>query len=83
MADIEERLSSHSQAFDKLLSLIPAKHYYGAADASTQWNRKKQTKEESQRAKKAKLDPDLVVSAADMRREQQQKKRASSGDPDC
>lgn len=37
----------------------------------TQWNKRKQTKEESQRAKKAKLDPDSVMSAADMRREQQ------------
>jgi hypothetical protein len=29
MADIEERLRSHAQAFDGLLSLIPAKFYYG------------------------------------------------------
>lgn len=26
---IQERLRSHAQAFDGLLSLIPAKYYYG------------------------------------------------------
>ncbi|CAG7966625.1 unnamed protein product [Penicillium nalgiovense] len=29
---IKERLRSHAQAFDGLLSLIPAKYYYGEED---------------------------------------------------
>lgn len=31
---IKERLRSHAQAFDGLLSLIPAKYYYGEEDTS-------------------------------------------------
>jgi hypothetical protein len=30
----QERLREHSQAFDSLLSLIPAKHYYGKDNTS-------------------------------------------------
>lgn len=30
----QERLRSHAQAFDGLLSLIPAKYYYGEEDTS-------------------------------------------------
>ncbi|KAF4472537.1 ribosomal rna-processing 14 [Fusarium albosuccineum] len=45
------------QAFDGLLSLIPAKMYYGE-DTSDQWNKKKQTKQEAAAARRAKLDPD-------------------------
>jgi hypothetical protein len=31
---LQERLRSHAQAFDGLLSLIPAKYYYGDDDGS-------------------------------------------------
>lgn len=31
---LKERLRSHAQAFDGLLSLIPAKYYYGEEDTS-------------------------------------------------
>ncbi|KAK3347931.1 surfeit locus protein 6-domain-containing protein [Neurospora tetraspora] len=55
--DLQERLRSHAQAFDGLLSLIPAKMYYGE-DKSDQWKMKKQTKEQAKAAKRGKLDPD-------------------------
>ncbi|KAK3496414.1 surfeit locus protein 6-domain-containing protein [Neurospora crassa] len=55
--DLQERLRSHAQAFDGLLSLIPAKMYYGE-DNSDQWKKKKQTKEQAKAAKRGKLDPD-------------------------
>lgn len=29
LTQVQERLRSHAQAFDGLLSLIPAKYYYG------------------------------------------------------
>ncbi|KAF8246348.1 SURF6-domain-containing protein [Wilcoxina mikolae CBS 423.85] len=73
MADIEERLKSHSSAFEGLLSLIPANKYF-EGDNSSQWNKRKQTKEESKRAKKAKLDPDSATTAAEFRQQQQQKR---------
>ncbi|KAI4119917.1 MAG: hypothetical protein LQ345_000175 [Seirophora villosa] len=62
---LEDRLRSHAKAFDGLLSLIPAKLYYGE-DTSDQWQRKKQTKEEARAAKRAKLDPDNSKSAKDI-----------------
>ncbi|KAJ6021030.1 hypothetical protein N7540_006534 [Penicillium herquei] len=62
MDDIEDRLRSHAQAFNGLLSLIPAKYYYGD-DNSDQWQRKKQTKEQAREAKRAKLDPDSTTTA--------------------
>ncbi|KAM0646157.1 hypothetical protein ACHAO3_009062 [Verticillium nonalfalfae] len=52
-----DRLRDHAKAFDGLLSLIPAKMYYGE-DTSDQWNRKKQTKAEAKAARMGKLDPD-------------------------
>lgn len=55
--DLQERLRSHAQAFDGLLSLIPAKMYYGE-ETSDQWKKKKQTKEQAKAAKRGKLDPD-------------------------
>ncbi|KAI9375430.1 surfeit locus protein 6-domain-containing protein [Aspergillus egyptiacus] len=87
MADIEERLRSHAQAFDGLLSLIPAKYYYGE-DGTDQWKRKKQTKEEAREAKRAKLDPDSAKTAKDVmdekarkrKREEQQEEDAESSD---
>ncbi|KAL8932375.1 MAG: hypothetical protein Q9216_006864 [Gyalolechia sp. 2 TL-2023] len=62
---LEDRLRSHAKAFDGLLSLIPAKLYYGE-DTSDQWQRKKQTKEDARAAKRAKLDPDNSKSAKDI-----------------
>ncbi|KAL8853986.1 MAG: hypothetical protein Q9221_001109 [Calogaya cf. arnoldii] len=62
---LEDRLRSHAKAFDGLLSLIPAKLYYGE-DATDQWQREKQTKEEARAAKFAKLDPDNAKSAKDI-----------------
>ncbi|KAE8375065.1 surfeit locus protein 6-domain-containing protein [Aspergillus bertholletiae] len=74
MDDIEERLRSHAQAFDGLLSLIPAKYYYGE-DGSDQWKRKKQTKEEAREAKRAKLDPDAAKTAKDVMEENARKRK--------
>ncbi|RVX75238.1 hypothetical protein B0A52_00590 [Exophiala mesophila] len=66
MADeLEERLKNHARSFDSLLSLIPAKLYYGE-DVSDQWQRKKQTPEQRKAAKLAKLDPDNWKSAKDV-----------------
>lgn len=80
MDDIEERLRSHAQAFDGLLSLIPAKYYYGE-DNSDQWQRKKQTKTQAREAKRAKLDPDSAKSAKDVMEENARKrKRDEDGD---
>ncbi|OIW26463.1 SURF6-domain-containing protein [Coniochaeta ligniaria NRRL 30616] len=56
-ASLQDRLREHSKAFDGLLSLIPAKMYYGE-DTSDQWKKKKQTKAEAKAAKRNKLDPD-------------------------
>ncbi|KAL4936524.1 surfeit locus protein 6-domain-containing protein [Aspergillus oleicola] len=74
MADLEERLRSHAQAFDGLLSLIPAKFYYGE-DGSDQWKRKKQTKEQAREAKRAKLDPDSAKTAKDVMDEKARKRK--------
>ncbi|KJZ72415.1 hypothetical protein HIM_08218 [Hirsutella minnesotensis 3608] len=59
MADssLQDRLRDHAKAFDGLLSLIPAKTYYGE-DNSDQWKKKKQTKQEAAAARRGKLDPD-------------------------
>ncbi|CAI7618168.1 unnamed protein product [Penicillium manginii] len=64
MDDIEDRLRSHAQAFDGLLSLIPAKYYYGDENTDDQWQRKKQTKEQAREAKRAKLDPEAADKTA-------------------
>ncbi|PGG97157.1 hypothetical protein GX51_07463 [Blastomyces parvus] len=80
MADsIEERLRSHAQAFDGLLSLIPAKYYYGE-DTTDQWQRKKQTKEEARNAKRAKLDPDSSKTAKDVMDEKARKRKRGEGE---
>ncbi|KAL6870276.1 SURF6 domain-containing protein [Trichoderma novae-zelandiae] len=62
MADssLQERLRDHAKAFDGLLSLIPAKMYYGE-DTSDQWKKEKQTKQEAAAARRAKLDPDSAL----------------------
>ncbi|KAJ5993233.1 hypothetical protein N7451_008957 [Penicillium sp. IBT 35674x] len=74
MDDIEDRLRSHAQAFDGLLSLIPAKYYYGE-DTSDQWQRKKQTKEQAREAKRAKLDPEAAKTAKDIMDENARKRK--------
>ncbi|KAH8697119.1 surfeit locus protein 6-domain-containing protein [Talaromyces proteolyticus] len=74
MADIEERLKSHSDAFSGLMSLIPSKYYYGE-DVSDQWLKKKQTKEQARNAKRAKLDPDASKSAKDVLDENARKRK--------
>ena len=53
---LEERLQQHSNAFDGLLSLIPAKYYYDE-DTSNQWQQKRKSKEEHQNNKRQKLAP--------------------------
>ncbi|KAL7790328.1 SURF6 domain-containing protein [Trichoderma ceciliae] len=62
MADssLQDRLRDHAKAFDGLLSLIPAKMYYGE-DTSDQWKKEKQTKQEAAAARRAKLDPDSAL----------------------
>ncbi|KAI5842394.1 60S ribosome biogenesis protein Rrp14-domain-containing protein [Morchella snyderi] len=77
---LEERLRRHSAAFTQLLNLIPAKNYFSVGDGSTQWNKRKQTKEESQRAKKAKLDPDAFITTSDFGRQQQQQQQLEAND---
>ncbi|KAJ5679047.1 hypothetical protein N7462_007291 [Penicillium macrosclerotiorum] len=78
MDDIEERLRSHAQAFDGLLSLIPAKYYYGD-DNTDQWQRKKQTKEQAREAKRAKLDPESGKTAKDVMDENARKRKREDG----
>ncbi|EEY23647.1 conserved hypothetical protein [Verticillium alfalfae VaMs.102] len=70
-SSLQDRLRDHAKAFDGLLSLIPAKMYYGEdtspwppasqqprSHPQDQWNRKKQTKAEAKAARMGKLDPD-------------------------
>ncbi|PVH21664.1 hypothetical protein CXQ85_000648 [Candidozyma haemuli] len=59
---LEERLKTHSTAFDGLLSLIPAKYYYDDA-TQDQWQQKKKSKKEAAEDKRAKLDPENASSA--------------------
>ncbi|KAF2436033.1 SURF6-domain-containing protein [Tothia fuscella] len=72
--DLEARLQGHSQAFEGLLSLIPAKFYYDQ-DHTDDWQKKKQTPEERRLAKKAKLHPDAHKSARDVMEENERKRR--------
>ncbi|KAH6643943.1 surfeit locus protein 6-domain-containing protein [Boeremia exigua] len=84
--DLESRLKSHARAFEGLMSLIPAKEYYGKDESitSTQWQKKKkQTTEERQAAKRAKLDPASHKSAQDVLDENARKrKREIDGEVD-
>ncbi|KAI1174779.1 SURF6-domain-containing protein [Nemania sp. FL0916] len=75
-ASLKERLLDSQKAFDGLLSLIPAKMYYGE-DASDQWQRKKQTKAQAAEARRNKLDPDSALnrSAKEVMEEQARRKR--------
>ncbi|KAG6004005.1 hypothetical protein E4U21_001509 [Claviceps maximensis] len=75
-SSLKDRLRDHAKAFDGLLSLIPAKMYYGE-DTSNQWNKKKQTKKEAAAARRGKLDPDseLNRNAKEVMDERAQHKR--------
>ncbi|KAI1438077.1 SURF6-domain-containing protein [Xylaria sp. CBS 124048] len=75
-SSLKERLLNSQKAFDGLLSLIPAKMYYGE-DASDQWQRKKQSKAQAAEARRNKLDPDSALnrSAKEVMEEQARKKR--------
>ncbi|KAF3199709.1 hypothetical protein TWF192_006575 [Orbilia oligospora] len=73
--DIEDRLVKHARAFDSLLNLIPAKLYF-TQDNSDQWKKRKQTKEESQAAKRAKLDPDQAVTVKEVEDERSRERTA-------
>jgi hypothetical protein len=73
------RLQSHAQAFEGLLSLIPAKLYYDK-DNSEQYLKKKQTPEERRTAKKAKLNPASIKSAKDVLDENERKRRREDED---
>ncbi|KAI9891632.1 MAG: hypothetical protein M1814_002566 [Vezdaea aestivalis] len=75
-----ERLKDHSKVFNGLLSLIPAKIYYGK-DNSDQWQRKKQTKQQAREAKFAKLDPNSFQSAKDVQDEKERKRKRSDDEP--
>ncbi|RCK66694.1 Ribosomal RNA-processing protein 14 [Candida viswanathii] len=59
---LEERLKTHSSAFDGLLSLIPAKYYYDDA-TQDQWQQKKKSKQELKSNKRAKLNPESKQNA--------------------
>ncbi|TVY21965.1 Ribosomal RNA-processing protein 14 [Lachnellula arida] len=80
-SSLQDRLREHAEAFDGLLSLIPAKHYYGK-DNSDQWKKKKQTKEEAAAAKRAKLNPDSEYSktAKDVMDERARKRKLEEVD---
>ncbi|KAI5364327.1 Putative ribosomal RNA-processing protein [Septoria linicola] len=84
MDGLEERLQSHSKAFESLLALTPARDYYGSQiedglDPNDQWNRKKQSKEQKRAAKKAKLDPANQKSALDVMKEREKKRKRELG----
>ncbi|ESZ95447.1 hypothetical protein SBOR_4188 [Sclerotinia borealis F-4128] len=71
---LQDRLREHAEAFDGLLSLIPAKYYY-AEDTTDQWKKKKQTKQEAAAARRAKLDPDSAKTAKDVMDERAKKRK--------
>ncbi|KAI1483685.1 SURF6-domain-containing protein [Daldinia eschscholtzii] len=75
-SSLKERLLNSQKSFDGLLSLIPARMYYGE-DTSDQWKRKKQTKAEAAAARRNKLDPDSALnrSVKEVMDEQALKKR--------
>ncbi|KAI0475268.1 surfeit locus protein 6-domain-containing protein [Xylariaceae sp. FL0804] len=82
-SSLKERLLNSQKSFDGLLSLIPAKMYYGE-DTSDQWQRKKQTKAQAAEARRNKLDPDseLNRSVKEVMDEQARRKRKRDQMPD-
>ncbi|WEJ94536.1 hypothetical protein PSN45_002025 [Yamadazyma tenuis] len=77
---LEERLKTHSTAFDGLLSLIPAKYYY---DESTQdqWQQKKKSKQELKQNKRSKLDPSSTDFEENMTAKEVMDVKAKSAQP--
>ncbi|KAK8111323.1 uncharacterized protein PG998_007780 [Apiospora kogelbergensis] len=75
-SSLQERLRDSAKAFDGLLSLIPAKMYYGE-ESGEQGQKKKQSKAEAKEARRNKLDPDseLNKSVKEIMDEQARKKR--------
>ncbi|RCI11392.1 hypothetical protein L249_7505 [Ophiocordyceps polyrhachis-furcata BCC 54312] len=55
---LQDRLREHAKAFDGLLSLIPAKTYYGQETSEEGNQKKKKSKKEAAAARRGKLDPD-------------------------
>lgn len=80
--DLESRLQSHARAFEGLLSLIPAKDYYGKQETNSfDTLHQKQSKEERRAARRAKLDPASHRSAKDVMDENARKrKREAEGE---
>lgn len=74
---LKERLNRHSDAFEGLLSLIPAKYYYDE-EMKDQWKQGKSKKGEP-KPKKPKYDPEFGSSALD---ETKRRERALGGDAD-
>ncbi|KAG9250184.1 surfeit locus protein 6-domain-containing protein [Emericellopsis atlantica] len=73
----QDRLRAHASNFEGLLSLIPAKMYYGEEGTDQQWQRKKQSKAQAKANKRAKLNPDaeLNKSAQEIMEERAKNKR--------
>jgi len=78
MTTLEERLQRHNHAFEKILSMIPAKYYY-VAETDNQWNNKRQSTEQSRKAKRAKLAPEAELSAKDVHERREKEKAAGQG----
>ncbi|PUU80775.1 surfeit locus protein 6-domain-containing protein [Tuber borchii] len=74
MADIEERICGYHNAFEGLLSLVPE----NKSDPSQL--KRKQTKEESKKAKKAKLDSGSAMEGTPAKVKQGDEKRTEGGD---
>ncbi|KAJ2894926.1 surfeit locus protein 6-domain-containing protein [Zalerion maritima] len=56
----QARLESDAKSFDGLMSITPAKMYYGE-DNSDQWKKKKQSKAEAKAARRGRLDPNSAL----------------------
>jgi len=84
--ELVERLTTSSQFFEEMLTIIPPDHYFHAEIDETEWasrfqhNKKgkapKQAiKEASKKAKKARLDPSTYKSVPEIQREEHEKKK--------
>jgi len=82
---LKDRLSSHSNSFEGLLSLIPARYYYDD-ESNSQWqrkgaNRQEERKNEAIQHKQNKFDPDHGTSALDeVKRRENAAREAEDGD---
>lgn len=74
MDSLKDRLNSHSNSFESLLSLIPARYYYDD-ETNEQWKKRgmKQSEKKAvaQNLKNAKFDPEVGASALDEIRRRQ------------